>query len=649
MFKLPFLTCMRWNNTNDRNSNIVDAPHADAINPKNIKKGKGTSTQHTKTIEFEHPVEDVKELKWSGRGQYLLREAQVDNGVEPGERSKEDECKVQQAFDLRVIEITNRVLENPIADATHGEFPIADEAVYTLVLQHVRNEPVEEFISHLQAIPKVSEELSIDGKLNKPTITDWERKLTTADKNAINACAIRVLYAVYRSGQAFPQGVWDATVASSETRLLTKKGYEDLAEGSLTGDMTREALRNWAREWLEACVSDECLFGRNQSQVKYPVTSIIGLLAHAALESCSLTGASETCNWVVDPELVPDRRTIMELINKLNVDEIAMLFGEFNHLFLQFADEYTILNEEVQLAFDPTNVENHGEDQDDHWVKGHAQILKGELNDIDADQKWEFGFAGVTENDVRFALGMYPINARSNNNEDLREKISTADVMRRLLPSTWPKTPVSPDLLVMDRGVKGADVIDKCRGAVGNKWISLWNPKNKDKDKDELQKFIDDTPLSESGFYKVKERFNDLTDKPNAIVVRAPYGATKSQWIFLTDLPREEFLKETEDGEKVIDRSMIISAYQNRCRIETTLGQIKHDFEIPVRDSTGVHVRYFCLNMAMVFYNLHNLISNSLSPKYGLPLGKTRGASNGEVLCAIREVAFEMAAEEQSE
>jgi len=94
---------------------------------------------------------------------------------------------------------------------------------------------------------------------------------------------------------------------------------------------------------------------------------------------------------------------------------------------------------------------------------------------------------------------------------------------------------------------------------------------------------------------------------------------------------------------------MIISVYQNRCRIETTLGQIKHDFKIPVRDTTSVHVTYFCLNMAMVFYNLHNLISNSLSPKYGLPLGKTRKASNRDVLCAIREVAFEMAAEEQRE
>jgi hypothetical protein len=51
--------------------------------------------------------------------------------------------------------------------------------------------------------------------------------------------------------------------------------------------------------------------------------------------------------------------------------------------------------------------------------------------------------------------------------------------------------------------------------------------------------------------------------------------------------------------------------------------------------------------MSMLFYNLHNLIINSISPKYGLPMGKTRGASHGEVLSAIREVAFELAAEQK--
>jgi hypothetical protein len=67
-----------------------------------------------------------------------------------------------------------------------------------------------------------------------------------------------------------------------------------------------------------------------------------------------------------------------------------------------------------------------------------------------------------------------------------------------------------------------------------------------------------------------------------------------------------------------------------------------------VRENTHTRVKYFCLNMSMVFYNLHNLIANSISPTLGLPLGKTRGATNGQVLSAIREVAFELADEQKS-
>ena len=627
------------------NSSFRTVRHIDANISNRLDSGTEKSDQHTKSVEFEHPVKDVEKLKYTGRRQYQLRQAQVDDGVEPGDRSQKDEHEVEKAFDLRVLDITNRVLGIPVVDATHGEFSISDDAVCTLVLYRVRKEPVEKFTSHLEAVPEVSKELGLDEKLDKQTISDWEAKLIPENKTAIDDCATRVLYTVYRSGQAFPQQVWNSTVASSETGLMTKKEYEDATDGKLSNDTTRDALKNWARAWLEACVSDEDLFGREKSQVKYPVTSIVGLFAHAAVESRTLTSASKTCKWVVDPELVPDRRTVMEPIKKMNVDEIAMLFDDLNGRFLEFANEYTILQGLKQLAFDPTDIRYFGEDKDDHWLKGNAQILKGKLDDAgtDADLKWEFGFAAMTEKDVQFALGMYPIHARSSDDEDRRESVCAADVISRLLRPTQAETPVEIDLVVMDRGVDGADVIRRCRDTLGDRWMSLW------KRGGELKDLVEKTPQGKSRFYKLEERFADLTQKPNAIVVPAPYGETRSHWVFLTDLPKEKFLKKTEDGDEILDRRGIISVYQNRGRVETSIGQLKNDFEIPVRDNTSFQVTYFCLNIAMVFYNLHNLITHCLSPKNGFPLGKSRGASNGEVLCAIREAAFEMAAEQKSE
>ena len=629
----------------ETDSRSKSAEHSDSVNTENIESGVDTSTKHTKSIHLEHPVEDVEDLYGSEYGQYLLREAQVDNEVGPGDRSEEAERRVEQAFDLHVIETTKRALEFSVTDATHREFPIPDSAVLALVLKRVRNAPTDDFTAHVQALPKVLEKLGVDEDLDEHTLTAWEHELTDADAAAIDACATRVLYAVYRSGQAFPQQVWNATVATSDTKLLTTAEKKQITDGQIPTDVTRDALRNWAREFLETVVQDEFSLGRDQSQSKYTVMSIVGVFAHAALQSRTMTDACSTCSgWYTDPELVPDRTTVMEPIRDLGVDEIAKLFQRLNHLFLQFADEYTILNGSKQLAFDPTSIPHHAGNEDDRWTKGYTQPPKGDVTSSDFGQQWEFGLVAVTEGDVRFALGMYPINSDPSDDEQDRQSVSAADAASRLLRSTRFETPVSVDLIAMDRGLSGVDLISRCRDTVGDNWLILG------KHQKELKRLVADTPQSESRFYELEEYFDDLSHKPNALVVPVPHGSRSkhTQWVFLTDLPREAFLKETDDGDKVLDKEIAISRYQHRCRVEKTLEEMKHNFNIPVRENTHTRIKYFTLNMSMLFYNLHNLITNSTSPMYGLPLGKTRGATNGEVLSAIREVAFELADEQKN-
>ena len=626
-------------------SKSMSADHSDSINSETIESGVDITTKHTKSIHLEHPVEDVEDLYGSEYGQYLLREAQVDDGVEPGDRSEEAERRVEQAFDLHVIETTIQALEFSVTDATHREFPIPDSAVLALVLKHVRNAPADDFTAHVQALPKVLEELGVDEDLDERTLTEWEHELTDADAAAIDACATRVLYAVYRSGQAFPQQVWSATVATSDTKLLTTAEKKQITNGQIPAAVTRDALRNWAREFIQRVLQDEFSIGRDQSLSKYSVMSIVGVFAHAALQSRTMTGACSTCSeWYADPELVPDRTTVMEPIRDLSVDEIAKLFQHLNQRFLQFADEYTILQGSKQLAFDPTSIPHHAGSEDDRWTKGYKPPLKGDVTSSDFDKQWEFGLTAVTEGDVRFALGMFPINNDPSDDEQDRQSVSAADVASRLLRSTRFETPVSVDLIAMDRGLSGVDLISRCRDTVGDNWMILG------KHKKELKRLVAETPQDESRFYELEEYFDDLSDKPNALVVPAPHGARSehSQWVFLTDLPREVFLNETNDGNKVLDKEIAISRYQQRCHVEKTLEEIKHNFNIPVKENTHTRVKYFTLNMSMLFYNLHNLIANGTSPMYGLPLGKTRGATNGEVLSAIREVAFELADEQKN-
>jgi hypothetical protein len=631
----------------DSNQYNVSGQHADSINTGNIGPGSDTSTKHTKPFQLEHPVAEVEDLYGSEYGHYLLREAEVDNGVEPGDRSQEAERRVERAFDLRVIEITNRVLQLPVTDATRGEFPIEDSAVLALVLQRVRAAPTKDFSSHLEAVPEVHEALGVDGTLDETTITAWEQELTETDEKAIEACATRVLYAVYRSGHAFPQQVWNAAVAAPDTGLLTSGEKERFDDGKLPVGVTREALRNWAREFLETCVQGEFSLARDESRTKYSVMSIVGVFAHAALQSRTITGACKTCaGWYVIPELVPDRTTVMEPIGDMSIDAIAKMFEQINHNFLEMANEYTILRGSKQFAFDPTSIPYYGESQNDRWPKGYAEPLKGDVDSADFDQQVEFGLAAVTEGDVRFALGMYPIKSEYRDGEQDRGSVRAADVVSRLMRPTRLETPVSVDVVIMDRGLSGADLIRRCRNTVGDNWIILG------KQEAELADLVEKTPQSKPKFETLDEYPSDLARKPNAFVVPVPEEFTRakdSQWVFLTDLPEDAFTVETSEDEQKLDPEIVLTRYKNRTRIEKTLQQLKSDFNIPVHENTHTRVKYFCLNISMLFYNLHNLIINSISPRFGLPLGKTRGASNGEVLSAIREVAFELAAEQTPE
>ena len=630
---------------NESNANRVSSNHADDVNTENIGSGGDTSTEHTKPFMLEHPVDDVAELHGSEYGQYLLREAQVKDGVAPGDRSAETERHVEKEFDLRVIDTTDRILRHPVTDATPEEFPIEDSAVVTLVLQRVRNAPANEFTAHLRELPNVREKLGVTNAVDKNTLTEWEDVLTETDAKAIDACAKRVLYAVYRSGQPFPQAVWDATVATRDSNLLTTAEKNHLVDGHLPKDVARTALRNWALEFLHEVVQDEFSLGRDQSKTFYSVMSIVGLFAHAALQSRTLTESSKTCaGWYVDPGLVPDRTTVLEPIGELSIDEIATLFVRLNRRFLEFADEYTILHGSKQLAYDPTDIPCSAGNLDDRWLKGYCETLKGDVSGSDVDQKREFGLAAMTEPDVRFALGMYPIKKRYRDEEQDRQSVRSADVVSRLLRPICLNTPVTIDLITMDGELSGADMIRRCRETLGDNWII------RGKNEREVDELVEETPEDETRFVKLESYFKDLSCKPNAIIVPTPYGASTndSQWVFLTDLPREAFVTQTDDGTEVLDKQIVISRYQNRCRVEKTIEQLKNGFHIPVREGTNTRVKYFTLNMSMLFHNLHNLIINSISPRYGLPLGKTREASNGQVLSAIREVAFELADEQQN-
>lgn len=625
-------------------TNIATWSHIDAIATKNIDSGVDTSTEHTKPFILKHPVEDVTDLYGSEYGQYILRKNQLEGGVAPDDRPTEVEHRVELEFDTRVIEITKRVLELPVTDATRGEFPIKDSAVLTLVLHCVRNTTVDQFTAHLQELADIREMLSLPGDIDEDMLDEWEHALTEKDSKAIDSCATRVLYAVYRSGQPFPRTVWTAAIATPESRLLTATDKERIKNGQIELDVAREAVANWAHKFLTEVIQNEFSLGRDHSKTSFTTMSIIGVFANAALQSRTINEASKTCpRWARNRDLAPARNTITAPIGEMSIDEISELFRKLHHRFLELADEYTVFHESRKFAYDTTDILCFSGNEDGRWLKGYAETLKGNVSESDAEQKLELGLVATTESDLRLALGLYPTKKEYDDDEQDRQSVRSSDVVSRLMRPTLLNTPVSADLITMDAELSGADMVKRCRELFGESWVI------RGKVEYELKKLVEETSENESRFVKLEDYLNDLSCKPNAIIVPTPHGAStdKSQWVFLTDLPREEFVTTTVDGEEVLGTQRIISEYQDRCRIEKTFQQVKNGFHIPVRDDARAPVKYFYFQISILFYNFHNLIINSISPQYGLPLGKTKAVSSGQVLQEVRDVAFRLAAEQE--
>lgn len=629
----------------DKNKSSVG--HNDHYVERDLDQARDSVDVSTKRTKLEHPVEDVEDLLGTERFQYLLREAQVDGTVAPGDRSDDDEYRVEEEFDRFALNTIKKAFQFPVTSVTRGGFAIADRAVFALVLRRVRAASRSEFATHLAAVPEAREAVGVEGAVDESRIMSWETELTGTDETKINECATRVLYAVYRSGQAFPQQVWDRAVASPDAELLTTANKETIDDGKVPSDVSREALRNWARAFLTRCVQGEFSLDRDVSQTKYSILSFVGVFAHAALQSRPITGACKTCTgWVAPTELVPDRTTVMNPVKQLTVNQTAGIFQEFNQRFLEFASEYSILDGPKQTAFDPTSITQPTENPDDRFQKGYTAPMKGAGENTSDDRQVEIGLAGVTEPDIRFALGMYPIEKKEDNAED-RETLASADIFGQLMSSPWRDPTVSINMVVMDRGLNGAEMVSRCRTSRLSDWIIHT------KDEDEVSEVIDEWDGDEPEIFSLETYFKTLDSKPNVIIGPIPkyrQRGEKEYFVFLTDIPPDRFNvkggadeDDEDDEDDEYDWGTLVEMYGHRARIENTIQQIKYDFDIPSRGQQEASELYFYLNMSAVFFNLHNLIGNSLSPEYGLPLGESRGASHGEVLTAIRDVAFELA------
>ena len=115
------------------------------------------------------------------------------------------------------------------------------------------------------------------------------------------------------------------------------------------------------------------------------------------------------------------------------------------------------------------------------------------------------------------------------------------------------------------------------------------------------------------------------------------YYNDNSHLVLLTDLSEDK-----------VDPADIKEYYQNRNRIEFTIGFLKHKFDIPHNKNVCTEIEYFTRYLSVLFYNHWVQVNTCLSPTYALPLGANHFASANQVLHAIRDAAFEIASHQMN-
>jgi len=602
--------------TDDSENTNVD--FADAITGQNLRTGKLQNSNHGEQLKSEHPVDNADDLIKRAHQQGALRKANL-YGTDWGDEKKEtyfDETILD--FAIKTLEVSG-IDENEISTRA-SEITVPRVRVLLLIEARVSS-PAQ---LH-RRYDNLSDEINVDGALSRASLyrcreeMKKDEELWTSFKQAV----ARAFYAYYRMGGPIPNSVHEAhTDKKPAYSPLTKEKFA--LDGKVPNEERVEAICNWCELLLPICL-EPISFNRGDN-TQYNKYSLLGALAHAALIPGSVNEIERRLiGWHYDSDLVSSGDNILRHIEKLDIDTISNMFLNANEEFFKIADEHINFPPRVRIAYDPTYIlweDDQGRDvKVGRWMKGFSPSVKSNVKQSDAGYKWDFGAVSMIESSQQFCLGVYPVG------NDVRD----GDVIERLLRESYHKFPFEIDQLVMDRGMVSADVVDHVRNVFGDNWLLLA------KQQHVLKEIVDETPEQEINFVENIDYLQELTERPNAIVVpiKDEQETDDTQRVFLTDLDLDE-----------IDPSSLNYQYRRRKRIESSIGIIKE--MMPETRSSKIEVRYFLLSLGILFHNCLKLMNESLSPKHALPLGS--GEHNrvlmDEVLLGIQSVCFQLAEDE---
>lgn len=514
----------------------------------------------------------------------------------------------QFAYHNRENRLDDRQINEAIYDLTKHYFnledlelpddPTHEARVRSLILKQVRGiKSTKKLIEYLKNNPSTSKLFGFESNNIKLSTSTLSRVRQGFLETEAAKCSIdRIQRALYRNGILFEKlsKVYNSTQAiPQDTKLASHLRYQSLI--------------NWCNLLLQV-MTKNISFDRS-SNITHSVRQVIASLAVRALGKSKNQSMRLGRLGYKDDIMTSTRinQMISENICQRNFfrskEKIETIGHDMNRNLLKFADEeLSFFESPVDVAFDST------------WISlddTEPEEISGAMGNVELEGDGGIQFVtGVTTTPMsRFALGAKLSTDKSKLPQFVRELLV---LLGKVSDIGW---------LLADREFDNPESVELFRYWAEDDWIIRLR-KNKNLISDDEQ-----TELKKNGKSPVEfggTNVNAFGDPmPKKETNRLQTGDDGS-FIVLSGKPLDE-----------ISPSKLSKKYSKRWGVETGIRQLKHDFSYTQTNMDALE-NLFMLNLSSAFYNIWKIISQSLSPLFGLPLQP----KYYEVLKAIADSTF---------
>ena len=497
-----------------------------------------------------------------------------------------------------------------------------------LYIQKIYRFNNSDLVDHMDKNPALRKRIGIQKDIHNSTISR-KNDDNKAYYDIIKSAAERSVLSLYSKGVKLPDQVLkNHGLESDPDTTVNNATVKDIHE--------QEANLQWAELFLSEIVSP-LTFNRSDKKSK-DITQFIGLAAHSALEDVSAKTARDTARYNYPISNIPSGSSLHTYIreiadpnedNKINYisDGLISQFEEcYGNFFDLIASLGAIDGEELFLV-DTTKIPSESENDNTALV---SNITSNSGND--KYRGWGYQLVGSTGDDSVYIHSILPYYSGS----EIQERLD------RQLQWINDDPVIDITMIVGDKKYYKRDVVEVCRKHLGDDWLICAEV---DGDIKRLIRKTPDNMLNKSltpDFGETK-----LLPEPNAFVYpnRTEKGVTLADFDNIEENDRKRFVHTTDhrshigyltDQDLDEDRMRKLHLlYQQRDSIESPIGQIK-DIYLPYTESESPAIRYYLMALSGLFYNFHQLINRSFSPKRGIPLDIT----GKEFLTGVKDVAL---------